>query len=229
MKLKILSWNIWIDGNFRQICDFLKEADADIIGLQEIQADDPRRDVINYLSGLEYDYFFAPVQKVWGGKTWNDGPAVFSRLPIINRQTFLLSTANPRAAVRADIQVQDKILHVFSTHLIHTHQQPSAEQEEQGLNLLKELSAESTILMGDFNATPNSTIIKEIRKILVDSDASSTPTWSVYPEGCKVCAPPNVNFRLDYIFTTKDLKTSGFKVESSKASDHLPISVVIEI
>ena len=83
--------------------------------------------------------------------------------------------------------------------------------------------------MGDFNATPESPVIKSIQKVLVDSDPSSTPTWSVYPEGCRICNPQKLDTCLDYIFTSIDLKTSSFKVEESKASDHLPISVVVEI
>ena len=83
--------------------------------------------------------------------------------------------------------------------------------------------------MGDFNATPDSAVIQKMRNVLNDSDPLSTPTWSVYPEGCKTCHPLDVNTRLDYIFTTKDIKTSEFHVEHSKASDHLPVSVMVEI
>ena len=52
MHLKILSWNIWINGYFEQITDFLEKADADIIGLQEVEADAPKRDVIGFLTKL---------------------------------------------------------------------------------------------------------------------------------------------------------------------------------
>lgn len=36
MQLKILSWNIWCDGNFKKVSSFLAACDADIIGLQEV-------------------------------------------------------------------------------------------------------------------------------------------------------------------------------------------------
>lgn len=232
MKLKILSWNIWVFGHFDQITSFLKEQNADIIALQEVQEDDPEREVVKYLADLGYNHVFAPVAKEWGGKVWNDGPAIFSKYPIVGSETFILSEESSRAAIRADIQLEDKILHVFSTHLVHTHQEPSEIQEHQVENIIKELPGERTVVMGDFNATPDSVGIKRMCEVLVDSDSDpeSLPTWSVYKEGCGVCELEDVSFfRLDYIFTTKDIQTSNYKVESSKASDHLPVLVIIEI
>lgn len=236
MKLKILSWNIWIEGDFDKASDFLKKSDADIIGLQEVMDDDPKRDVISFLKNLGYKYVFAPIEKPWGTevsgekpKIFRDGPAVFSKYPVLKTQTYSLSKVDTRVAARADILVNDKAFHIFSTHLIHTHQKESEVQKEQITNLIKNLQSEKTIVMGDFNATPESSIMQMMKKILVDSDLSSTPTWSVYPKGCAYCNPQKIDTRLDYTFVSKDIKILSSKVEQSKASDHLPISTVIEI
>jgi len=228
MRLKILSWNIWIDGYFDQIVDSLKNSNADIIGLQEVQTDDPGRNVIGFLTKLGYSHVFAPVPKT-GKRKVNDGPAVFSRHSIFSSETYTLSETNSRMAVRADVQVGTEVLHVFSTHLLHTHQQHSDVQNEQVENLIKLLPHERTIVMGDFNATPDSEVIRSVRSVLNDSDLSSAPTWSVYPEGCDVCDPQSIDTRLDYIFTTPDLKTFSPAVGSSKGSDHLPISVMLGV
>lgn len=229
MKLKFLSWNIWIDGYFDQVTDFLKKSEADIIGLQEVLSDDPRRDVISFLHKLGYEHIFAPIKKTWGDKVWSDGPAVFSKYKIQSSKTYILSKDDGRAAARADILIGNELLHVFSTHLIHTHQKQSDVQEEQGLNLIKELPDEHALVMGDFNAKPDSTVIKNMENVLINSDSTSQATWSVYTEGCKVCMPNKIDTKLDYIFVSKDLKASNFKVEESKASDHLPISVTVEM
>jgi len=229
MQLKILSWNIWIDGHFDQITDFLKSSNADIIGLQEVLKNDNKRDVISFLADLDYNHAFAPIKKVWGNETWNDGPALFSKYEISNVQKYELSRTDARAAVSADIKVEDRVLHIFTTHLIHTHQQQTNIQEEQMNNLIKLLPGEQTIVMGDFNAIPDSSVIKNMRNVLVDSDPTSAPTWSVYPEGCVTCKPKGIEIRLDYIFTSKDIRILSSQVESSKASDHLPISAVIEV
>ena len=71
--------------------------------------------------------------------------------------------------------------------------------------------------------------ITSMRKVLIDTNPDSKPTWSVYPEGCSVCKPQTLATRLDYIFVSKDIRYNSFKVESSKDSDHLPISVVVPI
>ena len=229
MKIKVLSWNIWIQGDFAKISFFLKEASADIIGLQEVKDDDPERDVIGYLQNLGYEYVFAPVKHVWKEKIYNDGPAIFSKYPIKNNKKYILSEEDRRGAARADIQINDKQLHVFNTHLVHTHQQPSAIQDKQAENLVKLVPQEKSILMGDFNALPDSNAVKIVNKAFINTDPDLLPTWGIYPEGCLACNPKGVNYKLDFIFTSKDLKTKDYKVEESKASDHLPISVLVEL
>ncbi|MES2088346.1 MAG: endonuclease/exonuclease/phosphatase family protein [Patescibacteria group bacterium] len=228
MKLKILSWNIWYDGKFDEISKFLTAFDADIIGLQEVVPNDPTRDTIGFLKKLGYQSLFAPVLEIR-----NDGRimsnAIFSKYPIVSNKTYVLSEAESRNALQADIKIGEKILHVFTTHLLHTHQKPSEIQELQVQNLLKVLPKENTIIMGDFNALPESAAIKKMREIFVDSDPASPPTWSVYPEGCSGCTPHKIFIRLDYIFTSKDIKVNSPAVHNSKGSDHLPISAVVEI
>lgn len=230
MILKILSFNIWIESKINKIEKFLLDANADIIGLQEVENDDPKRNIVEFLKEQGYQYAFAPVRKEWGGNIYNDGPAIFSRYDILGHKTFLLSKVDKRAAIEVDIQVENKVIHVFSTHLIHDHQKDTKTQREQGANLIKEINPnKTTIVMGDFNATPESWTIRAMQKVLLDTDPLSLPTWSTTPEGCIVCKPKELNTRLDYIFTSRDVKTKSFKVESSSASDHLPISAILQI
>lgn len=229
MKLKIVSWNIWTAGKFEETKKFLQNSSADIIGLQEVQANKPRRDIIQFLTALGYSHIFAPIRKVYPPVVIIDGPALFTKQKPILTKKYLLSNAKTRAAVRADIKVGNKTLHVLSTHLLHTHQKRAREQTEQGDNLLKIIPDKNSIVVGDFNATPVSDVIKLMRNNFIDTDPNSKPTWSNYRMGCMVCRPKSVNIKLDYIFTTKDIDAHDFKVEKSKASDHLPISAVFEI
>ncbi len=226
MQAKILSWNIWISSHFELVKDLLKNSGADIIGLQEVREDDPGRETVKYLNSLGYKHIFAPTVKAWGG---NDGPAIFAKYEIISSKKYVLSDDNSRVAVQADIKLGDKILHVFSTHLSHTHQKETDAQMHQVTNLLMYIPTELSILMGDFNATPESQTIKKVKERLIDTDPKDQPTWSAYPEGCPICKPQKIDIRLDYIFKTKDIKTHSYKVEASKGSDHLPISVVVEL
>lgn len=231
MQLKILSWNIWCDGYFDQIAGFLKSCNADIVGLQEVLPHSKQIPIIDLLTSLRYTYVYAPASDTLlaNGETEEMGNAVFSKYPIIGNKIHALSEQKGCIAVQVDIALPTNTLHVFSTHLVHTHQQPSEIQDLQAENLTKVLPAERTIVMGDFNATIDSNAVKRMRRLLNDTDSSSAPTWSVYPEGCPVCNPQNIDIRLDYIFASADIRTDLPKVESSKGSDHLPISVLVEL
>lgn len=229
MQLKILSWNIWYDGNFDEIIKFLASFDADILGLQELVPDDPTRDTIGFLKKLGYYHVFAPVKTIKkDGRTMSN--AVFSKYPIVSNEIYMLSEVDSRNALRVDIKIREIILHVFSTHLLHTHQQLSKTQKIQVENLIKVLPKEKAVVMGDFNASPESLVIQKMRAHLKDSELRPVPTLNASFFDCPVCNPQEIKeTRLDYIFTTKDIKTSSFKVHKAMGSDHLPISVVIEI
>lgn len=229
MQVKILCWNIWIDSHFDQIKEFLRNSHADIIGLQEVREDDQSRETIKYLNSLGYKQVFVPTEKDWGEEVWSDGPAVFTSYEIASSNKYVLSEDGMYVAAEADIKIGDNILHVFCTHLTHTHQKNSATQLRQVEKLLKHIPSGMSVLMGDFNATPKSSTIQKVKTQLLDTDSEDLPTWSVYPQGCNICNPQEIDIRLDYIFTTKDIKTHSYKVEESKGSDHLPISVIIEL
>jgi endonuclease/exonuclease/phosphatase family metal-dependent hydrolase len=229
MQLKVLSWNMWVDCHFEDFRAFVASADADIIALQEMREHDPERDVVKLMKDLGYTDSALGLKQLWKTHDFYFGPAIFTKNKIISSKVHNLSQEHERFAVRADIQFGPETLHVFSAHLIHTHQAPSDVQLEQAQNLLNLLPAERTIVAGDFNATPDSGVIQKMTSALNNTDPSNTPTWSMYPAGCHVCNPQAVDIRLDYIFASKDLKTRSPAVDISKASDHLPISVIVEI
>lgn len=231
MKLKILSWNIWNEGRFDLVKEFLKNQDADIIGLQEVLFDDPTRDVVGFLKGLGYEFISSPgASWLEDGKRITINNAVFSRHKIVGQQVHELTQENQRTAIEAVIELPGgREVHVFSVHLLHTHQKPNKVQETQADKLISVLPEKRAILMGDFNSTPESYAVRKISEKLINSDPSNQPTWSVYPEGCHVCKPDKIDIRLDYIFASQDIKIFSPKVESSKASDHLPISAIAEV
>lgn len=231
MKLKILSWNIWCDGHFSEISNFLTACNADIIGLQEVLPHSKQIPVINLMTKLGYYHVYFPVMEMVleNGETEELGNAIFSKYPIIESRVHVLSQQHKRIAVQADIDVSGTLLHIFCTHLKHTHHKPSELQDSQARSLVKVLPHNHVIVMGDFNATPDSMPIKIVEVVLSNTDTSFKPTWSVYPEGCSVCKPQSMHDRLDYIFISSDIKAVSSQVENSKGSDHLPISVMIQI
>lgn len=229
MRLKILSWNIWVDCRFADFKRFIDGAGADIVGLQEVREGDPTRDAVGYMNLLGYKHIYAPKQLWKRGEEFRFGPALFSKYDISLGTIHKLSDEHERFAVQADIAIGDTLLHVFSTHLMHTHQESSPIQDEQVKKLLAHVPAKRALVLGDFNATPGSAVVRTMTSVLNNTDPSLQPTWSVYPEGCGICKPQAVETRLDYIFATKDLRTSDPQVGVSQASDHLPISVSVEL
>jgi endonuclease/exonuclease/phosphatase family metal-dependent hydrolase len=231
MRLKLLSWNIWCDGHFDDIKQFLLSADADILCLQEVLPRSKTIPVVELLTARGYVHAYGAAMEITlsSGENEEMGNAVFSKYPIIRSTVHTLSDEDRRVAVQTDIDIAGDIVHVFSTHLVHSHQKPSSVQELQAENLLKLVPQERSLVAGDFNATPESAAIQLMKAAFADTGTDSEPTWSVYPEGCSVCLPQMIDTRLDYIFASRDLKTSSPKVGSSKGSDHLPISVIVEL
>lgn len=229
MKLKILSWNIWIYGNYEKITHFLRNADADIVGLQEVRDDDPNLDIIGFMKTLGYNYRFSAIETPTGKIFPRNGPAIFSKYPIISSQEYDVHPDDKRRLLHAAIDVNGQKLNIFNTHLTHTHQKESDAQLDQARNIAQLLEPGSTILMGDFNATPHSRTIREISLSLNNPNKSNEPTWCVYKEGCEICMLDEVNVTLDYIFTSKNIKAKEFTVGDSLGSDHLPILVEVEL
>ncbi len=240
MKLKILSWNIWCGTYLDGVIEFLKTADADIIALQEVAQNDRGNisEIIAKELGYKYVYTtdinmplkYLPGHEENDERTIKMGNAILSKYEITSSKEHHLVENKDRTVIEANIKVADKILNVFSIHLRHTHQKQRDLQDLQADNLLKLLPKENTVVMGDFNSLPESGVIEKVSKVLQNTEANSnTPTWSVYKEGCTECLIDKLIHKLDYIFTTKDLKTNSFEVYDSKSSDHLPISVVVKI
>lgn len=229
MFLKVLSWNIWYHGNLNKVNDFLEKSDADIIGLQEVISINNEIQLSkNLKEKLGYTYIYASAfKRRIDGRLVDIGNAVLSKYPILESKFHNLSKTENRIAIEVNFKAADKVIHVFNTHLFHTHQKPSKLQEEQTENLIKALPLKNTILMGDFNALPQSAAIKKINARFKNTDQDLLPTWSVYPKGCEICLPYGLNYKLDNIFISRNLKSDSYQVQNSKASDHLPISAII--
>ncbi len=226
MRIRVLSWNIWMGKYLPKIIDLLKREYPDIIALQEVvqNPDGTENTAERIAKALGYHWVFANVMRVPFGDTPLDwGEAVLSKYDIVSSVKHDLLTAHKRIALQADIRVGTATIHAVSTHIIHSHQQPSEEQQEQVDQLCGAVPKDHTVIMGDFNAVPESETIHIMKKSLVDADPANQPTWCVYPDGCKECKLGEVKHRLDYLFTTPDLSASDYRAISSDGSDHLPI------
>ena len=241
MKVKVLSWNIWCGTHLDKVINFLETANADILALQEVTQDE-RGNVAEIIANtLEYQYVYTtdvdmplkylPDYDQDNERTIKMGNAILSKYEILDSKEHYLFENKGRSIIEAKIKIKDTVLNVFSIHLKHTHQQQLNLQDLQAGNLLQLLPQENTIVMGDFNSLPESGVIQRVSKVLQNTEKEShqTPTWSVYREGCTECLIDKIVHKLDYIFISKNLRSNSFHVYQSKASDHLPVSVMVAI
>ncbi len=82
---------------------------------------------------------------------------------------------------------------------------------------------EKTVLLGDFNASPDSNEMRLLRKsgFRDAADLTGMAPFFTFPSF-------QPSRRLDYIWVTPDLKVSNFVVSPSTASDHLGLAVTVE-
>lgn len=239
MKLELLSWNIWQGQHLPEIIEFLKTANADIIGLQEIIEKDSTNTAKEIARELDYNYvYYQAIEKTRLG--YPQGNAILSKYPIKESKCHFLSDlstyvntaeSEPRIAVEAEIKIDNKSLRVFTVHLAYSHKfQSSKIRDLQVDNLIKLLPHKETILLGDFNSHPDSAYMTQLNKLLQNTDADLTqPTWTIYPFDYEGFKETELKHRLDYIFVTKDIKVLDFSIGKSKGSDHLPILTTIQV
>ncbi|MCL2132113.1 MAG: endonuclease/exonuclease/phosphatase family protein [Lentimicrobiaceae bacterium] len=80
------------------------------------------------------------------------------------------------------------------------------------------------VVCGDFNDTPWSFTYKQIQNLLTDTYAESGKGFGNTMQFNKW-----LSFRIDYIFCDKSFKSYQFITLPYKASDHLPVSVYLDI
>ncbi len=239
MKLRLLTWNIWGGTHFEGVVEYLRTAGADIIALQEVVENE--RGNSAELIAKEFGYecvhvikMNLPLKFLPGNAgvegTVKFGTAILSKFPIVSSESFDLSPEISRFGVRANILINDIIFHVFSIHLKHSHfQEPLAIQDTQVGNLITMAPKEKTIIMGDFNAVPESSVIQTMSQAFTQTDSSNHPTWPLYREGCSCSDGEVPKHKIDHIFVSTNIRTVSSEVGKTKASDHLPVLATVEI
>lgn len=252
MQIKVLSWNIWKGKDLSGVIEFLQNSNADIISLQEVLEKDSenpdligkngRMNMAKLIAGeLKYDCIYCKVFTTDRHKEIYDiGNAILSKHKIEKSACFELSglkdykkssETEPRGMTWADITIGNRTLKTLNTHLAYSHElKPFNLRQNQINKLLEQIDTKNTILFGDFNTTPHNGELDEILKVLQNTDPDPVkPTWSVYPTNYKGFIINGLEYRIDNIFVSRDIKVKKFKIENSHSSDHLPISAILEI
>lgn len=208
----------------------IRESGADIVGLQEVDRhwsarsgfqDEPAvlaelLDMyIVYGANLDLD----PLEP--GQPRRQYGTAILSRFPIVESRNIPLpktvATNEQRGLLEAVLDVRGARVRVYNTHLQHNNVNDRIAQVETVLDYIG-TPVERVLLMGDFNARPDTAEIAPVYHRFKDA-------WVEGGDGGDgfTISPRNPYARIDYIFVSRNIKVARAAVPRTLASDHLPL------
>lgn len=172
--LRVLSLNIWHrrgpwEARRELIREGIAELSPDLIGLQEVLQRDGRSQADEIAEGLGYDVAYGAAATYEDGEQF--GNAVLSRFPIRRSQVFPLpdcGTNQRRAALFAECDSPAGVIPFFVTHLNWRFHE-GVVREAQVVELAAKIKAHAPIagippiVVGDFNAQPESAEIRYLR------------------------------------------------------------------
>jgi endonuclease/exonuclease/phosphatase family metal-dependent hydrolase len=247
MDIKLLQWNIWESRNIDRITDFIKDLNPDILCIQEIRGTyrpDAQLDIVKQIestSGMASHCEIAQTRINQEG-AYSQGNGVFSKYPIIDKTCRFLQESKPkpvdasdegRIYVEAEINADGNPFTIGTTHLSYTNRFMTTKKKKLEVENLLEIvreKKENYILTGDFNSRPYSWTTKQISRYLKHCGPGlHENTWTVIPFKYKGFIETELNWRLDYVFASKDIHVSSTKIIKTDLSDHLPILVEFSI
>lgn len=152
------------------------------------------------------------------------GTAILTHYPIIeSKNTHLCSFGQEqRGLLRVLVDIDGVHVNVYNTHLTDDNETIRTKQIEEIIKIISDDSGPK-ILMGDFNAEPESDELALLKNktsfIDVFENKKDAHTFS----------SGNPTIRIDYIFASPDLICSKQEVIHTSGSDHLPITASLKL
>lgn len=233
--LRIMSYNIHhgrgMDGvvDLERIAALIREAEVDLVALQEVDKGTRRTDQIEIAAELarltDMNFAFEKNIDFQGGEYGN---AILSRHLITNSQNHhykMLREGEQRGLLSVDVSIHNRTITFASTHLDH---RPDPSERLSNVIEIKAFMAGHTtpvILAGDFNDQPGRAVHSEITTIFTDAwEEAGLGDGFTY-------SSTDPKSRIDYVFLSPKSAwrvTSAIVVES-EASDHLPLLVEVTL
>ena len=226
-SLRLVSYNIHCgigrDGRFseQRILDVLREIDADVVALQEVESLTSGIDMLGWLAHATDSQSVAGTTLTHADGHYGNG--LLARCPIVSSELLDLSWRGrePRGAIAADIDCAGEGLRVVATHL-GLRPAERREQVEQLLRLFRQRPGERAVLLGDLNEW--FLWGRPLRRL--HAYFSETPAPATFPAISPFLA-------LDRLWTHPRTILRELRVHDSAtarvASDHLPLVAEIEL
>ena len=232
-ELRVLTFNIHhaegVDGklDLGRVAQVIREAQADVVGLQEVDRGverTGRRDLLKELADLVgMQFAFGKNLDHQGG---DYGNALLTSRPILsegNRPLPNEGDGEQRGVLQVVIDVAGTRVLVLTTHLDHRKQ--DAQRIASASTLLEMLpawGAGPVVAMGDFNDVPGSATYARLVTAFTDA-------WAAVGQGDGFTIPvESPSRRIDWILV-RGLEPVRAHVVRTEASDHLPVLATIRL
>lgn len=270
LAMRVMSWNVehfdilehkTHPENKQQMFDLINQYQPDIACFQEMVGSDSFPDAINYLPDFKTklsfkDYYYSYNTKVDFDGKHHYGILIFSRFPVINKQTIMWYPNDYNSIIQyVDIVKESDTFRVFNVHL------QSLRFSKGNLQYIKnpefedkEAIRQSRNIAGKFKVgflkrmTQADHIREEIDrspyKVIVCGDFNDVPnSYAYYTIGKnlknafvekgsglgRTYTGISPTLRIDNIFTDKAFSINQFLRVNKKISDHFPLITDIEI
>lgn len=244
-RLRIMNWNILYTENPENIYSLVKKINPDIFCCQEINETLKTRngqDLLTLLSTI-FPYSFAKSAVIIGSRNekLDLGNGVFSKFEIKSSRELVLregenklteSKEEKRIYVEADLEVNGEIISVGTTHLtFNPYFKDTADKATQIDKIIAAVkSKKKYVITGDLNSAPDSKTIGKLEKFLVSAGPPhDQPTFTTIPFSLLGFEVKDLEWRIDYVFATPDIKVLSSRIIKTNFSDHLPIVAGIEV
>lgn len=223
-----------LDKNLERIATFLKEADADLVALQEIDGDSHWNRhldmpvILAEKSGYPASMLGANTRRE-GRKPLLYGNALLSRLPVTHweNRAFGNATLGEKGFLYAETKLDALTLPVVNLHLCY--KSPARRREQIG-RLLEFLCARpvtpgmtSPVVCGDFNATAKQS--EDAVRDLLSALREARGDYRIHPVDAPTFHSIRPTRRLDFVFLPANFKLLACEVPALRLSDHRPVVV----
>lgn len=213
-RYRLLHMNLRFDNATpKAVLSLIGRSNADIVTLNEVSA--KWQEELGFIKGAY------PYQVICQARARVGGVAILSRRPFMHPAT---ASCHERGSLAtASVVLGDRAISVAALHLGWPWPFGQHEQVERARPTLEKLG-KTTILAGDFNATPWSETVRRVREAGAFSLPQAVgPTWLARP--LPDALRRTVGLPIDHVLIKGDLEVHSIARQGEAGSDHLPVLV----